>query len=89
MKDQIGAVIEFLRDRKRAYQLTFELMQPANQIVLGDLARFCCACRTTKTEREAGRREAWLRIQNHLHLTEEQLFALYSGNPAVPTEKAS
>ena len=29
-----------------------------------------------------GRREVWLRIQNHLQLTPDQLWELYSGRPS-------
>jgi hypothetical protein len=76
-------VILFLTDRKRAYQLAFG--SPAGQAVLRDLAKFC---RAADTEFHAdprihaalsGRREVWLRIQQHINLTPEQLAALYDG----------
>lgn len=79
----------FIRARKRAYQLTFQLNQPANIAVLEDLAKFCRAQESTfhADPRIAanldGRREVWLRITNHLNLTEEQLVALYAGNGAA------
>lgn len=89
----IRGAIDWLRIRKTNYQLTFELRQPANQAVLIDLARYCRANETcvVKGDPDAtrvleGRREAWLRIQQHLQLTPEQLFALYSGNTAALTE---
>lgn len=65
------------------------------QIVLEWLAMFC---RANETEFHAdprlhavlsGRREVWLSIQQHLHLTDQALWALYSGvaveRPAPPT----
>lgn len=82
-------VFSFIHKRKQAYQLTFQLNQPANVLVLDDLARFCRANESTGhadpyiAARLDGRREAWLRIQQHLHLTEEQLMQLYSGNPVT------
>jgi hypothetical protein len=85
--DQIDKVVEFLRKRAHSYQLTFQKEQPANLIVLEDLARFCRANETCvvpgdtmKTYILEGRREVWLRIQQHLRLTPEQLFALYNAD---------
>ena len=83
-------VFAFIHKRKQAYQLTFQVNQPANVIVLEDLARFCRASETCavpgerdKTLLLEGRREVWLRICQHLHLNEEQLMQLYGGNPAI------
>lgn len=79
----------FLNDRKRSYQLTFQLNQPANVAVLEDLAKFCRANESTfhADPRIAanldGRREVFLRIQNHLGLNTEELVALYTGNNAA------
>lgn len=86
---------EFLTQRKTAYQLTFEKEMPANVDVLIDLARFCRANETTLVNDKTGkldveksialaaRRDVWLRIQQHLGLTPEQLLALYSGNALI------
>lgn len=81
------AAIDFLRDRSRSYCLTFQVEQPANVYVLEDLARFCRANESCvipgdrdKTLVLEGRREVWLRIQQHLHLTPEQLFALFNAD---------
>lgn len=78
---------QYLQDRKKAYQLTFDLSQPANEFVMEDLARFCRANESClvpgdhdRTIALEARREVWLRIQQHLGLTTEQLFSLYSGN---------
>lgn len=84
----IRRTIEYLRGRKRAYQLAFT--SPAGLEVLADLAKFCRAGQTTFHEDPRvhaaleGRREVFLRITEHLHLTTEQLYALYSGKPFDP-----
>lgn len=84
----LEGIYAFIRGRKRAYQLTFQLSQPANIAVLEDLAKFCRARESTfhQDPRIAanldGRREVWLRITNHMGLTEEELVALYAGNQA-------
>ena len=73
----------FLFQRQRAYQTTFGA--PVAVTVLEDLAKFCRANESTYHEsrdiaaRLDGRREVWLRIANHLHLSPEQLWKIYSG----------
>lgn len=85
----LRGMFSFLDTRKRNYQLTFQTNQPANIAVMEDLFKFCRAGESTfhPDARIAanldGRREVWLRIQNHLGLTTEQLMALYSGNGAA------
>lgn len=80
----------FLGRRRTAYVKTF--LGPFGQEVLIDLAKFCRASESTfHTDARAhavaeGRREVWLRIQRHLQLTDEQLWALYGGNPVQPKE---
>ena len=80
-------VIDFVRTRKRTYQLAFGT--PAGQEVLIDLAKFCRANSTTFDPDPRlhavleGRREVWLRIANHLHLTQDQLYALYMGQSTL------
>jgi len=85
--------LQFLATRKRCYQLTFQTEQPANQKVLEDLARFCRANETCVVPGDRdrsllleGRREVWLRIQQHLQLSPEFLFALYTGGQS-PQQK--
>jgi len=86
-----GAFLDFLRGRKRAYQLS--LSSVAGQTVLRDLAEFCRANETCFHEDPRlhavleGRREVWLRIQQHLNLTSEQLYALYSGRDFNPLKE--
>lgn len=79
--------IDRLRLRKQHYQHTFNT--PVGNEVLIDLARFCRAnetCFHADARLHAvaeGRREVFLRIQQHLQLSSEQLFALYQGNLAL------
>lgn len=74
----------FLFRRRTAYIKTFQ--GPFAEEVLADLARFCRANQTTfhsdpRVHAVAeGRREVWLRISQHLNLTDEQLWQLY-GQP--------
>jgi hypothetical protein len=83
MKINIDAIMGFIKKRKRQYQLVFNSY--AGQDVMIDLARFCRANETCFHEDARmhavleGRREVFLRIQQHLNLTEQQLFDLYSG----------
>lgn len=91
----VERALEFLRTRKNSYLLTFELKQPANIAVLEDLSKFCRANETCAVPGDRdkslileGRREVWLRIQQHLQLTPEQLFALYNANyPKLRSEE--
>jgi len=86
MKSPIEMVKQFLADRKTAYQLTLGGISPAHKVVLTDLAFFCRANESCvvagdrdKTLMLEGRREVWLRIQQHLNFNTEQLFQLYGG----------
>lgn len=83
---------DFLRLRKQSYQLA--LTSPAGQRVLADLACFCRASEsvyhstTRGTDILIGRHEVWLRIVNHLRLSDEQLMALYDGQGFNTKEEA-
>lgn len=68
--------------RKQAYAGTFNKESVFAQRVLKDLAKFCRANTTTfhpdprvHAELE-GRREVWLRIQQFIHLTPEELLKI-------------
>lgn len=97
--------IEWLRTRKRAYQLTFGnnrivtsvhrayalvFGNYAGQMVMTDLIKFCRATKSTWSDDERhharleGRREVILRINEHLHLSSEKLYALYDGKSIQP-----
>lgn len=76
----------FLEQRKRNFQLCFG--SPAGQEVLKDLVTFCRGAETfvvpgdrDRTYVLAGRLEVWLRIEQHMNLTPEELFKLYAGRP--------
>tara|TARA_R110000868_G_scaffold232926_2_gene486639 strand:+ start:1171 stop:1518 length:348 start_codon:yes stop_codon:yes gene_type:complete len=57
----------------------------AGTVVLQDLAEFCRATQSTFNPDQRlndvliGRHEVWLRIQNHLNLTTEELYRLHGG----------
>lgn len=84
----IRATYEFLRGRARAYMLCFRT--PAGMEVLADLAKFCRAnepCWSADPREHAlqeGRREVWLRIEKHVRLTPDQLYAIYTGRTFDP-----
>jgi hypothetical protein len=76
-------LLRLLNLRKTAYQQTFNKESLAVKAVLKDLAKFCHANATTVTPSERlsavleGRREVFLRIQQHIYLTPEELLKLY------------
>lgn len=76
------SVLNFLNQRRQQYLMTFDT-EPGKE-VLADLARFCRASESTfhpdphvRCQLD-GRREVWLRIQQHLNLTDEDLYKLYA-----------
>jgi hypothetical protein len=79
-------VKQALLGQRYAYQKTFD--GPHAQAVLKDLARFCRAHESTFDADPRvhagleGRREVWLRIEEYLKLSPEQLWELRSGRPA-------
>lgn len=88
MIEELRRKFQFLRDRKLAYQRVFPINNPTAADVLADLAKFCRAHDSTAhpdphmAARLDGRREVWLRVQQHLNLTDEQLWLLYGGADA-------
>ena len=81
----------FLQRRKGAYQIFVN--SPGGTEVLADLAQFCRATESTYASdpylhaRLEGRRDVWLRIQQHLHLQPTDLFQLVTGKPFIrPTQ---
>lgn len=87
MRQVLEKVKSFLVGRKQAYQITFNLENKHDKEVLADLAKFCRAHDTTfhpdarLNSVLEGRREVWLRIQQHLNLSSDDLWELYSGKP--------
>jgi hypothetical protein len=86
VKEWIDKLRQALGERRYAFQKTFN--GPLAELVLKDLARFCRAHESTfeSTERDSlileGRRQVWLRLQEHLRLSPDQLWVLYTGRPA-------
>ena len=87
VKDWVERLRIALGDRQIAYRRTFTGApgSPA-ELVLKDLMRFCRMHESTfhPTNQKVqdnleGRREVILRICQHLHLTPDQLWALYAG----------
>ncbi len=84
MSEVLERARAFLFGRRDAFRRTFHLDNADNRVVLEDLARFCRAHASTGhldshiAARLDGRREVWLRIQQHVNLTDEQLWKLYS-----------
>lgn len=80
---KLGRTFDFLRTRKRAYCMAFKTQ--AGSDVLRDLIVFCRANQSTyhpdprKAAMLDGRREVFLRIQQHLNLSTEGLFELLGG----------
>jgi len=80
--EMLDALRRLIMGRKRAYQRVFE--GPDGQQVLIDLARFCRAHESTFDPDARisatldGRREVWLRIEQHLNLDSDTLWQLYS-----------
>lgn len=81
MKDKLRSIFS---TRQQQYKQTFR--GPVADEVLRDLARFCRANSSTFHEDARlhalaeGRREVWLRIQNHLKLTPDELWRLTFGD---------
>lgn len=77
-----------LKSRQRAYKKVYKGTGIDGDIVLEDLAKFCRAHETTfhANPRASlilqGRHEVWVRIQQHLQLSDEAMWKLY-GNPTL------
>lgn len=82
-REAVGKAQEFVTQRKAAYHRTFYGTGVDGQAVLADLANFCRAHASTFdgnpsiANRLDGRREVWLRIQQHLQLSDQQLWTLF------------
>ncbi len=90
MTDEVKKARDYLAQRKRAYGLTFDSV--SGETVLKDLASFCRAnesCFHPDPRVHAvmeGRREVWLRIQEHLKLTNEQMLSIYTHSRKVSND---
>lgn len=77
-------MIDFFQRRRLAYVRVFDENNVFRQEVLKDLARFCRATQSTFHPDPRvhamleGRREVWLRIQEQLNLSLEELYDLHA-----------
>lgn len=87
MNEIWNKLLAFIGARQQAYVITFGSRvkrSGAQKAVLADLAKFCRAHTTTwddnqrKSDVLIGRREVFLRIQEHLQLSTEELAELYA-----------
>lgn len=83
IKDTVAAVRHLFASRRHAYARTFNMDNVDVKIVLKDLAKFCRAHESTYHKDPRihamleGRKEVWLRIQEHLNLSVEELMELH------------
>jgi hypothetical protein len=83
LTEKLGKLLDRLRFKKRAYQLTFGTQ--ASQVVMDDLVKFChgnMTCFDADPRVHAafeGRREVLLRICQMLNMSSETLFTTYYG----------
>lgn len=83
MIDKIRNFVIQITKRHQAYNKVFERRSPYVETVLFDLARFCRAHDSTfhKDPRMhavlEGRREVWLRIQENLQMTPDEIYDLH------------
>lgn len=84
IKDTIEAVRRLVATRSFAYKFVLKKDERYVKLILLDLAKFCRAHESTfhaDPRMHAvleGRKEVWLRIQNFLNLSEQELFDLHS-----------
>lgn len=73
-----------------AYNRVFEKNSPYTETVLKDLAKFCRAHQSTflpDARSHAvleGRREVWLKIQEYLQMTPEEIYKLHTIKEIIP-----
>lgn len=91
VKTLLPRIRDYISRRRLAYVRTFT--GPFAEEVLEDLAHFCranesCFHQDPRAHAVAeGRREVWLRIQKHLQLTDEQLWAMHAPAPSPTRSK--
>ena len=83
IKMQLSKYRDFLRGKSVAYNHVFNRQNVFTDEVLADLAKFCRAHESSfhaDPRMHAvleGRREVWLKIQNYLNLSPDELIELY------------
>lgn len=93
IRDTVNAVKQLIIKRGFAYNQVFSRDNKYTHIVLKDLAKFCRACETTYTKDERlhaaleGRREVFLRIQEYLNLTPDEIYELHRAHEMAREDK--
>lgn len=83
IRDTVSAFKSKLQGKIFAYSRVFDRQSPHTRIVLADLARFCRAHESTFHADPRvhavleGRREVWLKIEQMLQLTTEEIYELH------------
>jgi hypothetical protein len=91
--DSLSKIKNLIRSRAYAYRMVFSPENKYTSDVLKDLAKFCRAHESTfhsdarKHAALEGRREVFLRVMEHLNLTEEQIFELHKVKDMTEAKK--
>lgn len=84
IRANVQKVYEFFLKKKLSYQRVFDPNNQFTREVLMDLAKFCRAYQSTFHPDPRvhavleGRREVWLRIQEHLQLSTDEIYELHT-----------
>lgn len=93
IKEKIADFQRKLQGLSFAYNRVFDKQSPFTHDVLKDLAKFCRAHDTTFHADPRlhavleGRREVWLRIQEHLNLTIDQIYEIHKIKEIIPDKE--
>ena len=83
IQSTVTKIKQLFTERKRAYCQSLDIESRHGRAVLEDLTKFCRANETTYANDPRmsavleGRREVWLRIQNYLNLSVDDLYDLH------------
>lgn len=90
-QEQLKAYVENLKNRSLSYKNCFDLSKLEARAVLTDLALFCRMFTTTREPNQKedpavleGRRQVFLRIQEHLQFDQQQLYQLHPLRQMTP-----
>lgn len=92
IREKIDVFFRALNHKAFAYNRVFDRKSPYTKDVLKDLARFCRAHDSTflpDARAHAvleGRREVWLRIQEYLNMTVDEIYELHKIKEIKPKE---
>lgn len=93
IRDTIDKIKAMFSSRSLAYHRVFNKDSMDTKIVLKDLAKFCRAYETTYHADPRihalleGRKEVWMRIQEHLNLSVEELLKLHQVKDMVQGDR--